>query len=167
VQDRLSRCLLNFSISLTPRLNNRTSSSFDVATLHEAERMIESCEHCNPEGAEIPFDVILDRVTNSDTSVTDYVLEEPARCPNCRREIVEKSLVEPVTTALRRRSAIRCICSGCRLSLSHGHQWEIQIRVERVIAFGTTEPWPHSWFSAIFAFVEFGLLVIHIFDCAC
>src|SRR5262249_37244007 len=36
------------------------------ATLHEAERLIESCEHCNPGGAEIPFDVILDRVTESD-----------------------------------------------------------------------------------------------------
>jgi hypothetical protein len=26
-----------------------------------AERLIESCEHCNPAGAEIPFDHILDR----------------------------------------------------------------------------------------------------------
>jgi len=32
----------------------------NTATLHEAERLIESCEHCNPEGAEIPFDNILD-----------------------------------------------------------------------------------------------------------
>jgi hypothetical protein len=55
-----------------------------ATTLHEAERLIESCEHCNPDGAEIPFDVILDRVTGSDPSVTDYVLEQPARCPNCR-----------------------------------------------------------------------------------
>ena len=42
----------------------------DVATLHKAKRLIESCEHCNPEGAEIPFDNILDRVTGSDPSVT-------------------------------------------------------------------------------------------------
>ena len=34
----------------------------NAATLHEAERLIASCEHCNPEGAEIPFDNILDRV---------------------------------------------------------------------------------------------------------
>ena len=33
-------------------------------------RLIECCEHCNPEGAEIPFDNILDRVTGSDPSVT-------------------------------------------------------------------------------------------------
>jgi hypothetical protein len=43
----------------------------NAATLREAEKFIESCEHCNPGGAEIPFDVILDRVTGSDPSVTD------------------------------------------------------------------------------------------------
>jgi hypothetical protein len=41
------------------------------AMLREAEKLIESCEHCNPDGAEIPFDNILDRVTGSDPSVTD------------------------------------------------------------------------------------------------
>jgi hypothetical protein len=35
----------------------------NTATLHEAELLIDSCEHCTPEGAEIPFDNILDRVT--------------------------------------------------------------------------------------------------------
>ena len=35
----------------------------DSATLHKAEKLIETCEHCNPEGAEIPFDNMLDRVT--------------------------------------------------------------------------------------------------------
>jgi hypothetical protein len=53
----------------------------DAAILHEAERLIESCEGCNPEGAEIPFDAILDRVTGSDPSVTDYVLESPGDVP--------------------------------------------------------------------------------------
>jgi hypothetical protein len=66
----------------------------DAATLHHAERLIESCEHCNEEGAEIPFDNILDRVTGSDPRVTDYILEAPAKCPNCRREVLEKTLVE-------------------------------------------------------------------------
>ena len=65
-----------------------------AAFLHEAERLIESCEACNPEGfTEIPFDNILDRVTASDPSVTDYVLESPAKCPRCRRDILEKTLV--------------------------------------------------------------------------
>jgi hypothetical protein len=67
----------------------------DAGTLRKAEKLIESCEHCNPAGAEIPFDVVLDRITGSDPSVTDYVLEQPAKCPNCRREILEKTLVEP------------------------------------------------------------------------
>jgi len=45
------------------------------ATLRQAERLIESCEHCNEEGAQIPFDNILDRVTGSDPSVTDYTAD--------------------------------------------------------------------------------------------
>jgi hypothetical protein len=68
----------------------------DAATLHKAEKLIESCEHCNEEGAEIPFDNILDRVTGSDPTVTDYILERPGNCPNCQREVLEKTLVEPV-----------------------------------------------------------------------
>jgi len=67
----------------------------DTATLRKAEKLIESCEHCNGEGAEIPFDNILDRVTGSNPSVTDYILQASAKCPNCRREILEKTLVEP------------------------------------------------------------------------
>ena len=68
----------------------------DPATLRKAEQLIESCEHCNCEGAEIPFDNILDRVTGSNPSVTVYIFEQPAKCPNCRREIFEKTLVEPI-----------------------------------------------------------------------
>ena len=54
------------------------------STIRKAEWLIESCEHCNPEGTEIPFDTILDRVTDSDPTVTDYSLEEPrsARAAN-------------------------------------------------------------------------------------
>jgi hypothetical protein len=66
-----------------------------AVTLHMAVKLIESCEHCNPGVAEIPFDNILDRVTGSDPSVTDYVLEHPAKCPSCKREILEKTFIEP------------------------------------------------------------------------
>jgi hypothetical protein len=52
-------------------------------------------ETANEDDAQIPFDNILDRVTGSDPSVTDYILEQPAKCPNCRREIREKTLIEP------------------------------------------------------------------------
>jgi hypothetical protein len=65
----------------------------ESATLRRAEQLIQSCEHCNDEGAQIPFDNILDRVTGSDPSVTDYILEEPTKCPPCRRDILEKTLI--------------------------------------------------------------------------
>ena len=48
--------------------------------------MIAGCEACS-ETAEMPFDWILDRVT-------DYVLEVPATCLQCGMEINEKTLVE-------------------------------------------------------------------------
>jgi hypothetical protein len=44
-------------------------------------------------GAEIPLDAVLDRVTGSDPIVTDYIVEAAAKCPNSRREILEKTLV--------------------------------------------------------------------------
>ena len=66
----------------------------DAETRRKAEKLIESCEYCNSLGAEIPFDNILDRVTGSDPSVTDYILELPAKCPQCRRGILEKTLIE-------------------------------------------------------------------------
>ena len=82
-----------------------------AATLHEAEKMIESCEHCNPD-ATVPFDWILHRMTAFDSRImlsillefsllrpefeADYILEEPAKCPNCKREVLENMLIEPV-----------------------------------------------------------------------
>jgi len=27
--------------------------------------------------------------------VTDYILEEPATCPSCRHDVLEKTLIEP------------------------------------------------------------------------
>ena len=66
----------------------------DAAMLRQAERMIECCEACNVEGAEIPFDWTLDRATGSDSTLTDYILESPAKCPNCRR-VFSKTLGEP------------------------------------------------------------------------
>ena len=49
----------------------------ESATLRQAERLIESCEDCNEEGAQISSDNIVDQVTGSDPSVTDYILESP------------------------------------------------------------------------------------------
>ena len=60
----------------------------DSRTLRQAEHLIESCEHCNEDEAQIPFDWILDRVLGADSTVTDYLLEAPGKMselPTCNR----------------------------------------------------------------------------------
>jgi hypothetical protein len=64
------------------------------ATVVAALRMVVSCEHCFPDEAQIPFDWILDKVTGRSGSTTDYLLTELGRCPSCKHEITEKTLVE-------------------------------------------------------------------------
>ena len=44
-------------------------------------------------GAQVVANIL---VTGSDPSVTDYILENPAKCPHCKRDILEKTLIEPV-----------------------------------------------------------------------
>jgi hypothetical protein len=58
------------------------------------EQQIESCEHCHPADAEIPFDWLLAEVTGRRSAV-EFVLTEPAHRPNCKHEITEKTLIEP------------------------------------------------------------------------
>ena len=77
-----------------PSPEQQNVALLDAATLRQAEVLIESCEHC-ASSAEIPFDWILDPVTGRDPSVTDYILEMPPKCPNCRTEVTEKTLVDP------------------------------------------------------------------------
>jgi hypothetical protein len=84
-----------------PSSEQQNVTIVSTATLRKAERLIASCERCNPEEAEIPFDAILDRVIGSDPSVTHYILESPAKCTNCRREVLEKTLVEPICNRLK------------------------------------------------------------------
>ena len=54
----------------------------------------ESCAHCHPDDAEIPFDWILAEITGKHGRY-DFVLTELARCPNCKQPVTEKTLVEP------------------------------------------------------------------------
>ena len=63
----------------------------DAATL--PKQSIAGCETCS-ETAEFRFDNILDRLTGSDPSVTDYVLEVVARCLQCGGTINETTLVD-------------------------------------------------------------------------
>lgn len=64
-------------------------------TIRQAERRILACEHCSPVDAEIPFHRILDQVTGSDSTITEYIMENPAICPRCCRDIFEETGVEP------------------------------------------------------------------------
>ena len=65
----------------------------DSMIAKKAEQQIESCEHCHPADAEIPFDWLLAEVTGK-RGPYEFMLSEPALCPNCKPEISEKTLVE-------------------------------------------------------------------------
>ena len=62
-------------------------------TIARIELRITACEGCNPE-AEIPLDWILAKITRHQGSTTDYLLETPAHCQGCGREVTEKTSVE-------------------------------------------------------------------------
>jgi hypothetical protein len=70
------------------------SITVDSPTVKKAEQRIESCEHCHRNDAEIPFDWILAEVTGK-RGPYEFILGEPGRCPNCRHDITEKTLIEP------------------------------------------------------------------------
>jgi hypothetical protein len=65
----------------------------DVDVIRRAEKEIESCEHCHPDDAEVPFDWLLAEVTGKHGPY-EFVLSEPARCPNCKHLVTEKTLVD-------------------------------------------------------------------------
>jgi hypothetical protein len=44
--------------------------------------------------AEIPFDWVLDKVAGRIDAKPDYMMLEPARCPTCKHEVREKTLVD-------------------------------------------------------------------------
>jgi hypothetical protein len=66
-----------------------------TTVLKQAQDLIAFCEHCNSEDSEFTFELLLDHMTGCDPTRTEYILEVPAHCPNCRREVFEKTLVMP------------------------------------------------------------------------
>lgn len=82
------------SPDLAPEQQNLIAIS--SRTIRQAEKRILSCEHCCRTDAEIPFDWVLDSVTRSDSTATDYIMEGPAICPRCFENVFEKTLVEPI-----------------------------------------------------------------------
>jgi hypothetical protein len=87
-----------------PTLEETTILNVSAATKRKASMLILSCEACSDD-AEIPFDYVLDWVTGLDPAVTDYVLNEPAKCPKCRGDVTEKTLIEPRSGQLKSRRA--------------------------------------------------------------
>jgi hypothetical protein len=67
----------------------------DEPFLREAEEWIDSCERCSPQTSEYSFDQILDSLTGSDATQTEYLLCREAICPHCRSRVTEKTLVTP------------------------------------------------------------------------
>jgi len=63
------------------------SARVDGDALSTAERMIASCEVCDPEVSEVLFDEILDSITGCDPEITDYLLSQPVKCPSCQNQI--------------------------------------------------------------------------------
>ena len=68
------------------------TASAEVAQAAIAQ--VSSCELCNPDQAEWPFEAILDRVMLVSGIHTEYVMPEPPVCPRCRATVTEKTLVE-------------------------------------------------------------------------
>jgi hypothetical protein len=68
-----------------------TAVQVDAQTTRTAEKEIVSCETCSPDTAEVPFDSILDSITGCDPTSTDYVLSEPAQCPECGARLLAGS----------------------------------------------------------------------------
>ena len=66
----------------------------DADVIRRAEKEIESCEHCHPDDAEIPFDWILRELTGK-YGAHEFILMDTARCPTCKRPLSAKTLVEP------------------------------------------------------------------------
>jgi len=77
-----------------PSLEDLNIVLVDSATLHKAQRLIGGCRMCS-RYADMPFNSILDSITGADPTNTRYILAEgSAKCPRCRRNVRENSLVE-------------------------------------------------------------------------
>ncbi len=64
----------------------------EEATVLEAEIFVFGCEQCD-EAAAIPFDYLLDALTECDPTLSEYLMHRIAQCPRCFGEINEKTLV--------------------------------------------------------------------------
>ena len=68
--------------------------SVEPATIRTAELKIAGCERCRNDKSDIPFNLVIADVLEKHGAF-DFILSESGRCPNCRAELSEKTLVEP------------------------------------------------------------------------
>ena len=76
----------------SPAIDQMDIVLIDCGTVSQALTFVTRCAACSPE-AEIPFDSILDRLTERDPRVTDYIMETTPPCPNCLQPVTEKTRV--------------------------------------------------------------------------
>ena len=89
-----SEALLVIEGALKQQVSPCQTFFVEESQLLEAQAYVNSCECCDA-AALISFDYLLDAVTGCDPSVTTYVMSRPAQCPQCDRELTEKTLVLP------------------------------------------------------------------------
>ena len=66
----------------------------EPAAIRRAESKIAGCERCRNDESDIPFNLVIADVLEKHGAF-DFILSESGRCPNCRAELSEKTLVEP------------------------------------------------------------------------
>lgn len=73
---------------------NTTLIPVDAVAIVEAESRIAGCEYCRPSESALPFNWILADVLDKDGPY-EFAMVESAHCPNCKRAVTEKTLIEP------------------------------------------------------------------------
>jgi hypothetical protein len=79
----------------------------DGNVIREATRRIAGCGQCRGDEADQPFDWIIADVLEKSGSY-EFILTEPAHCPNCRQAITEKTFIERQADG----SGEVCLCGG-------------------------------------------------------
>ena len=77
-----------------PAIEKQQIVLLDRFAIRSAEKFIRGCEACRLEESQIPLDYLLDQLTGGNPAITSYILHEPAKCPVCRGDVTEKTLVE-------------------------------------------------------------------------
>src|SRR5262249_15141923 len=85
------RCVTRRAAARRVRLAGTTARSAGCVRSRFGRRCLEDHRNATPQ-----FNVLrISPWTGANPSMTDCILEEPAKCSNCRREVLEETLVQP------------------------------------------------------------------------